>query len=115
MKKLKRTESQNEVMKTKWKRRIMAEKSYLENTAQWMAERLADLLDHMQCGHALIAYNKQNGEFRLVKGTLIQYEPEFHKAYDPTKIEGAVVYWDVEQGGWRTFQVENFLEWNPIV
>ena len=31
------------------------------------------LFDHMLCGHALIAYRKQNGEFRLVKATLVHY------------------------------------------
>lgn len=77
-------------------------------------ERLERLLDHMLYGHAMIAYHKQNGDFKFVKGTLIYYEAEFHKAYDPTKVEGAVVYWDVEQQGWRTFLVENFMEWRPI-
>ena len=115
MKKLKRQVSQSEAMKTRWKRRIVMEKSYPESTAQWMAERLERLLDHMMYGHAMIAYHKQNGDFRFVKGTLIYYEAEFHKAYDPTKIDGAVVYWDVEQQGWRTFQVENFMEWRPVV
>ena len=65
--------------------------------------------------HAMIAYHKQNGDFKFVKGTLIYYEAEFHKAYDPVKVEGAIVYWDVEQQGWRTFLVENFMEWRPVV
>ena len=33
-----------------------------------------------------------------MKGTLIYYEAEFHKAYDPTRIEGAVVGADVGDG-----------------
>ena len=114
MKKLKRQVSQSEAMKTRWKRRIVMEKSYPESTAQWMAERLERLLDHMLYGHAMIAYHKQNGDFKFVKGTLVYYEAEFHKAYDPAKIDGAIVYWDVEQQGWRTFLVENFMEWRPI-
>jgi len=61
------------------------------------------------------AYQKQNGDFRLVKATLIYYEAEFHKKYEPTKIEGAVVYWNVDEQRWTTFQVENFMEWRPIV
>lgn len=115
MKKQKRTVSQSEAMKTRWKRRIVMEKSYPESAAQWMAERLEALLDHMLYGHAMIAYHKQDGDFRFVKGTLIYYESEFHKVYDSTKVEGAVVYWDIEQQGWRTFQVENFMEWRPVV
>ena len=53
--------------------------------AEWMAERLEALTDHLQYGHAAIAYQKQNGDFRLVKATLIYYEAEFHKKYEPTK------------------------------
>ena len=89
MKKQKRQVSQSEAMKARWKRRIVIEKSYPESTAQWMAERLERLLDHMLYGHAMIAYHKQNGDFKFVKGTLIYYEAEFHKAYDPTKVEGS--------------------------
>ena len=83
MKKQKRQVPQSEAMKARWKRRIVMEKSYPESTAQWMAERLERLLDHMLYGHAMIAYHKQNGDFKFVKGTLIYYEAEFHKAYDP--------------------------------
>lgn len=92
----------------------MQEKEYSENTAQWMAKRLEDLLDHMQYGHAVIAFYKQDGKFKFVKATLIYYETEFHKKYNPANVEGAVVYWNVEEQGWRTFQVENFLEWKPV-
>lgn len=112
---MKRPPLQSEAMREKWKKRIMLEKSYSEKTAKWMAQRLDDLLDHIQYGHAIIAYHKQNGEFRFVKATLINYVTEFHREYDVTRVEGAVVYWDVEQQGWRTFRVENFLEWRPTV
>ncbi|KXU47648.1 hypothetical protein HMPREF2533_01513, partial [Bacteroides fragilis] len=95
MKKLKRPASQSEAMKLRWKKRIVFEKGYTESCAEWMAERLEALLDHMQYGHATVAYRKQNGSFQLVKATLIYYEAEFRKKYDPTKIEGAVVYWNV--------------------
>lgn len=111
----KKQASQSEAMKRRWEIRIMLEKGYTAACAQWMANRLEALTDHMQYGHAAIAYRKQNGEFRLITGTLIYYEREFHKPYDPAQIEGAVAYWDVEQQAWRTFQVENFMEWKPIV
>ena len=114
MKKNRKAVSKNEMMKGKWKRQIMLEKDYTEQCSEWMAERLETLLDHMLYGHAMIAYHKQNGDFKFVKGTLIYYEAEFHKVYDPTKVEGTIVYWDVEQQGWRTFLVENFMEWRPI-
>lgn len=94
---------------------MVLEKGYTENCAEWMAKRLEELIDHMRYGHAVIAYRRQDGSFRLVIGTLIYYEHCFHKEYDPIRIEGAVVYWDVEQQAWRTFQIENFMEWRPIV
>ena len=114
MKRKKRPASQTESMKLRWKRRIVFEKGYTEKCAEWMAERLEELPDHLQYGHAVIAYRKQNGDFRLVKATLIYYEAEFHKKYDPTKIEGTVVYWNVDEQRWTTFQVENFMEWRPM-
>lgn len=104
-----------EVTKESWKRRIMLEKDYTEACAQWMAERIATLTEHMQYGHALIAYYKQTGEFQLVKATLIYYESDFGRAYDASRVQGAVVYWNTELQGWRTFQLENFLEWRPVV
>ena len=97
MKQKKRPASQTEAMKLRWKKRIVFEKGYTEMCAEWMAERLEALTDHLQYGHAAIAYQKQNGDFRLVKATLIYYEAEFHKKYEPTKIEGAVVYWNVDE------------------
>lgn len=115
MRKAKREASQREAMKKKWRTRIMLEKDYTETCARWMAQRLENLIDHMKYGHAAIAYYKQDGMFRLVTGTLIYYEQDFRKPYNPMKIEGTVAYWDVEQQGWRTFQMENFMEWKPIV
>ena len=35
------------------------------------ARRIESLIDHMQYGHALIAYHKQDGTFRLAKATLL--------------------------------------------
>ena len=114
MKKLKSPASQSEAMKLRWKKRIVFEKGYTESCAEWMVERLEALLDHMQYGHATVAYRKQNVSFQLVKATLIYYEAEFRKKYDPAEVEGAVVYWNVDEQRWTTFQVENFMEWRPI-
>ena len=49
----------------------MLEKNYTETCATWMARRIESLIDHMQYGHALIAYHKQDGTFRLAKATLL--------------------------------------------
>lgn len=48
------------------------------------------------------------------KATLRYYEAEFHKKYNPANVEAAVVYWDIDEQGWRTFQMENFLEWRVM-
>lgn len=102
-------------MKERLKFRIMLEKGYTEVCAQWMVERLEQLIGHMLHGHAAIAYKKQNGEFRLAMGTLIYYERTFGKAIGIENIKGAIAYWDVDAQGWRSFQAENFMEWRPIV
>ena len=70
---------------TEMEKTIVFEKGYTEQCAEWMAERLEALTDHLQYGHAAIAYQKQNGDFRLVKATLIYYETEFHKSMIPHK------------------------------
>ena len=61
MKQKKRPASQSEAMKLRWKKRIVFEKGYTESCAEWMAERLEALLDHMQYGHATVAYRKVCG------------------------------------------------------
>ena len=93
----------------------------MENTTlslesvQWMAQRINSLLEYMQYGYALIAYRKQDGSFYMGKGTLVSYESDFKKKHDMTSIKAHVAYWDAEQQGWRTFLIENFMEWRPIV
>lgn len=54
-------------------------------------------LDYMLYGHETVAYRKQDGSFRTVKAILIHYEAVFRKKYDPIKIGGAVVYWNVDE------------------
>lgn len=107
---------QVEVAKTRLVYRIMQEKEYTESCSRWMVNRLEALADHMQYGHAVIAYRLQTGDFRLVKGTLLYYACTFGKPYAFKDIKGGVMlYWDVEAQGWRTFQAENFLEWRAVV
>lgn len=114
MKKRKKDASLYEALKKRWKIRIMLEKAYTEDTAQWMTDRIESLIDYMQYGYALIAYYKQDGTFRFVKATLLPYENSFHLKYDIKRIEGHIVYWDVDLQAWRSFQLENFLEWRPV-
>ena len=115
MKKRKKTASLHEALKKRWKIRITLEKAYTEDAAQWMTDRIESLIDYMQYGYALIAYYRQDGTFRFVKATLLPYEGSFHRTYDIQRIEAHIVYWDVDLQAWRSFQVENFLEWKPVV
>ena len=68
----------------------------------------------LQYGHALIAYHKQDGTFRLAKATLLPYKADFRKDYDITRVTSTIAFWDVELQAWKTFQLENVLEWSPI-
>ena len=103
-----------ERMAEKLKKRFMFEKGYSEECAEYMAQRLIDLIDHMQYGYALIAFHKQGTIFKMVKATLIPYESFFHRFYEMERIESTVVYWDVESQAWRSFQLENLLDWSPV-
>ncbi len=114
MKKLTKSASLHEALRNLWKTRIMLEKAYTETCADWMAKRIEDLIDHMQYGYALIAYYKQDGTFKLVKATLIPYETGFHRKYEIVRVTSTLIFWDVEQQAWRSFQLVNFLEWRPI-
>ena len=73
----KKPASLHEAIRNLWKIRIMLEKNYTENCATWMAKRIESLIDHMQYGHALIAYHRQDGTFRLVRATLLPYKNMF--------------------------------------
>lgn len=114
MRKKQQYASLHEALRKKWQMRIILEKEFTENTAAWMTQRLESLIDYMQYGYALVAYYKQDGTFQFVKATLLSYENHFHRKYDIQRIEAHVAYWDVEIQGWRSFQLENFLEWKPI-
>mgnify|MGYP001777880726 CR=1 FL=1 len=107
--------SGREALKRRWAIRIRLEKNYSENSAVWMAGRLESLLDYMQYGQAAVAHRRQNGEFRLVRATLLPYEHAFGRQYDLRRVKGAVVYWDLERQAWDSFLLENFLEWKPII
>lgn len=98
-----------------WKRRMMAEKNYPKEKAVQIVERLKALATYMQKDYAIIAYYKLDGNVQLTRGTLIPYSRHFNQPFDIAKIHSTFAYWDIEQGGWRTFQIENFLEWEAII
>ena len=104
-----------EKTKKLWEKRITENTTLSMESVQWMAQRINSLLEYMQYGYALIAYRKQDGSFYMGKGTLVSYESDFKKKHDMTSIKAHVAYWDAEQQGWRTFLIENFMEWRPIV
>lgn len=107
--------TKRERVKKLWQKRITDNSTLSLESAEWMANRIEALLNYMQYGYVLIAYRKQNGDFYLGRATLIYYEQDFHRKYDIGNIQIHIVYWDAEQQGWRTFMIENFLEWKPIV
>ena len=107
--------TKREQVKKRWQKRITDNSTFSPECAQWMANRIDALLNYMQYGYALIAYRKQNGDFYLGRATLTYYEHDFKRKYDIEDLKSHIVYWDAEQQGWRTFMIENFLEWKPIV
>lgn len=101
MRKLTKHAPLHEALRNLWKIRIMLEKNYTETCATWMAQRIESLIDHMQYGHALIAYHKQDGTFRLAKATLLPYKADFRKDYDITRVTSTIAFWDVELQAWK--------------
>lgn len=114
--KKRKSEPVMENVKRRWARQIVQEKGYTQTTAIWMAERIEALIDWMQHGYAVIAYRRAiDGEFQFVKATLIYYRYDFKREYEASKVQEAVMYWDVEEGKWKRFRLENFLEWKKTV
>lgn len=111
----KKQEEQRDRLTEVWKKRIVVEKGYSETIAERIANRVKALAEYMQYGHAIIAFYKQNGNFQLVTGTLISYHREFRHSYDMQQVHSTFVFWCMEEKGWRSFQIENFLDWKPIV
>ena len=103
MRKSTKNASLHEALRNLWKIRIMLEKNYTETCATWMARRIESLI-----------YHKQDGTFRLAKATLLPYKADFRRDYDITRVTSTIAFWDVELQAWKTFQLENFLEWSPI-
>ena len=64
----KKPASLHEAIRNLWKIRIMLEKNYTENCATWMAKRIESLIDHMQYGHALIAYHRAGRNIQTRQG-----------------------------------------------
>lgn len=98
-----------------WKRRIVQEKGYPESIAERITRRLKSLAEYMQYGHAIIAFYKKDGTFQLVTGTLISYQREFQHPFSVQQVHSVFTFWCMEAKGWRTFQIENFLEWKPMI
>lgn len=98
-----------------WKKRIATEKGISGKVAERIAKSCMELIEHMQYGNAMIAFYKQDGTFRLEKGTLIGYEKFFRKKFEIAVTQESVIYWSEEQKGWRRFMIGNLMEWRAII
>ena len=101
--------------KSVWKRRIMAEKGISEKEAEKIVKKNIVAAERMLYGHAMIAFNKQDGTFCMEQGTLIGYEKFFHRKFILTAKQESIIYWSEEQQAWRRFMIGNLLDWKPIV
>lgn len=98
-----------------WKKRIMAEKEIPAIDARQMADKIMNLICYMRNGYVIIAYRKQDGKFCMEKATLMNYEKEFQRKFEVERIPNSIPYWSIEKNAWRTFRMENLLEWKKLV
>lgn len=60
-------------------------------------------------------YNKKNGEVRTAHGTLninLMGEENAPKGVDTkTGPDNQIRYYDTDSNGWRSFLIENFIDW----
>ena len=62
-------------------------------------------------------YKKKNGEIRSAKGTLnieVMGEENTPKGTGYEITDNNIRYYDVNSGGWRSFIIENLIEWKQI-
>lgn len=97
-----------------WKKRMIAEKGCSEKYAEEITQRCIELIERMSYGHAMIAFHKQDGTFRMEQGTMVGYEKFFHKPFQITPNQLSVIFWDTNLHAWRRFMIENLIEWKPI-
>ena len=92
---------------------VHVRKGYSEECAEYMAQRLIDLIDHMQYGYALSAFHKQGTIFKMVKATLIPYENFFHRFYEMERIESTCSLLGCRVTGLEKFPVGEFIGLAP--
>jgi hypothetical protein len=78
------------------------------------------ILVHLKSGITNFKFEKKDGELREMNATLVssQIDPRFHKETNPNPHGGnpdLVVCWDVDQVGWRSFNVSSLKEYNGKV
>ena len=110
----KKPTSLHEAIRNLWKIRIMLEKNYTENCATWMAKRIESLIDTCNTDMRSLPIIGRTEHSDSSGQTLLPYKNMFRQDYDIARVTTTIAYWDIEQQAWRTFQLENFLEWSPV-
>lgn len=78
------------------------------------------VIGHMKTGIVNFKFEKKDGDLREMNATLISsaIDPRFHKEQNPNPY-GAnpdhVTCWDVDQQGWRSFNISSLKEYNGKV
>lgn len=78
------------------------------------------IIGDMKMGVVNFSFEKKDGELREMNATLVssQIDPRFHKQTSPnppTNSPDLVVCWDVDQVGWRSFNISTLKEYNGKV
>lgn len=72
-----------------------------------------DLTDLLYRGTVDVCFTKQNGERRNMRCTLHEdYLPPFDRTVtrlSKTKPEGLMTVWDIDNDGWRSFNLDSIL------
>lgn len=101
-------------LKNEWIRRIFTQKGAGKKYADVAEEHFYHLIMSMKKGHAMIAYQRQDGSFCMCIGTLETYKQFFNKELCYVALKNTIPYWDEEQEEWRTFRTENLLSWKDM-
>ena len=78
------------------------------------------ILKHLYAGIVNFKFKKKDGEIREMNATLVtsQMDPRQLKESSPNPSDGdsnLIVCWDVDNNGWRSFNIDSLTEYTGLV
>ena len=97
-----------------WCKQMKDNKGWNHDQCMDQVSLIIQVLQQMLRGYAAISYLQKDGTPKLARGTLAYYEHFFNTPFQWVNQNGTIPFWDGDAKVWRTFQVENLLDWRLV-